>query len=79
MTSVFLIAMLGWLGKDFIDNAAHAGGFVAGVVLGGIAAPFSDRLLGKEKTPAFIYPIAGICGSVLLFGVGKILLIFFGS
>ncbi|MCB1100344.1 MAG: rhomboid family intramembrane serine protease [Verrucomicrobiae bacterium] len=79
VTSVFLIGMLGWLGKDFIDNAAHAGGFVAGVVLGGIAAPFSDRLLGNEKTPAYIYPVAGVCGAVLLFGVMKILLIFFGN
>jgi membrane associated rhomboid family serine protease len=79
VTSVFLIAMLGWLGKDFIDNAAHAGGFVAGVVLGGIAAPFSDLLLGKEKTPAFIYPVAGICGAVLLIGMVKILLIFYGN
>jgi membrane associated rhomboid family serine protease len=75
VTSVFLIGILGWLGKDFIDNAAHGGGFVVGVALGGIVALFDDLLLGKEKTPVYTYAAAGICGAVLLFGAVKVLLV----
>lgn len=79
VVSVILIGMLGWLGKDFIDNAAHGGGFVVGVALGGIVCLFTEPLLGKEKTPGYIYGIAGICGLVLLSGTGKVLMLLFGS
>ena len=79
VTSVFLIGILGWLAKDFIDNAAHTGGFVTGAFLGGITAPFCDLLFGNKKTPAYIYPVAGVCGAVLIFGIVKIVLVLFGS
>ena len=69
--SVILIAILGWLGKNFIDNSAHAGGFLVGVVLGFLVIPFSDRLLGKNRTPTYIYPLAAASGVYLLYGAIK--------
>ena len=72
LRSVVLIAILGWFGSQFIDNAAHAGGFAVGAAIGLIAVPFGDIMFGKQKTPIYIYPVAGVCAVVLLYGAVKI-------
>lgn len=41
LQSIIVVAIFGWLGSGFIDNAAHGGGFAGGVVL----ASLMDRHL----------------------------------
>jgi membrane associated rhomboid family serine protease len=76
--SVILIAILGWVGSGFIDNAAHAGGFATGAVLGTVVAPLGDFLFGKKKTPLYIYPIAAAAAVVLVLGAIKVCRVLFG-
>jgi len=49
--SAIVIAIFGLLGNSFIDNAAHAGGFVGGLILGAVFYK-GLRLASNEARPA---------------------------
>ncbi|MEM9281339.1 MAG: rhomboid family intramembrane serine protease [Verrucomicrobiota bacterium] len=47
--STIVIALFGMLGSQFIDNAAHGGGFFGGVAVGLLAYPFLRLSPGKTR------------------------------
>lgn len=49
--AVFLTALIGILGHRFIDNAAHAGGLVAGMLYAAIVFPKSSSVYRPQSTP----------------------------
>lgn len=70
--STIVVVLYGLLGSSFIDNAAHAGGFVGGGVLGFAVYPWLRLAPERER---FITRVAGSLGIVtLLVAVAKIAL-----
>ncbi len=68
--STIVIAIFGLLGSAFIDNAAHAGGFLGGV---GIGLLFYPRLrLAPEKTHPLLRAASLLCLLGLVAGVAKV-------
>lgn len=65
VTAALLTAYLGLFGFAFIDNAAHAGGFVTGALLGMATVPRDGR------APARIWDMLGVASWVVL-GAGAI-------
>lgn len=65
--TVFAVAVIGLLGISFIDNAAHAGGFLGGVLVGLLISTQEYRLPKKDSNKI---KFAGIVsGLILLLGV----------
>ncbi|MFT4546612.1 MAG: membrane associated rhomboid family serine protease [Verrucomicrobiales bacterium] len=62
--SVLFMAALGWLAKDYIDNAAHAGGFLVGCLL---ALPLSKdvRQLGRYQESGWMKKCGWATAAVL--------------
>jgi hypothetical protein len=54
----------------FIDNAAHAGGFLGGIAIGLVCYP-RLRLGAKEESPLVKW-VARVCAIILLAGVAKV-------
>jgi membrane associated rhomboid family serine protease len=71
LQSTLVVAIFGLLGAAFIDNAAHAGGFLGGVFLGLAGWPWL-RLAPPRVKPAAL-ALAAASGAVLVAGVLKIL------
>ena len=46
---IILTGLIGVLGYKFIDNAAHAGGLVAGMIYAGIVFPKSSSVLRPKS------------------------------
>lgn len=68
--STIVVSIFGILGVQFIDNAAHAGGFLGGLAIGILG--YRWLRLASEGTPPSVR-IAGIaCNLVLLAGVVKV-------
>lgn len=68
--STLVVAIFGLLGSGFIDNAAHAGGFVGGIVLGAAFYPWIR--LAPTKANPFVKVLSGASLLVLLAGFGKV-------
>ncbi|MAS96549.1 MAG: hypothetical protein CMO55_25450 [Verrucomicrobiales bacterium] len=68
--SAIVVTIFGLLGSLFIDNAAHAGGFVGGVVLGLVFYPWLN--LAPERTRLSIRFLGWVSMAVLVAGVVKI-------
>jgi len=68
--ATLVVAIFGALGSAFIDNAAHAGGLLGGLVLGVIFYPWM-RLAPTSTRPVFRV-LSWLSILVLLGGVGKI-------
>lgn len=68
--STIVVSIFGLLGSDFIDNAAHAGGFLGGLALGLVMAP--SLTLAPEKTGLFTRVLSGLSLTVLGLGIAKI-------
>ncbi|MDX1680167.1 MAG: rhomboid family intramembrane serine protease [Akkermansiaceae bacterium] len=73
LAGLLLIAVMGAIGYRFIDNAAHAGGLVTGIVYASIVFPGSSsihrpRILGIDRL------VGGFSGFVLVVGLGFALL-----
>jgi membrane associated rhomboid family serine protease len=69
LSTIFLTAYIGFFGIAFIDNAAHAGGAVAGALLGLFAIPRE----GKSLSPArirFLDAAGWVALAVIFAGVG---------
>lgn len=66
-----VMALLGVVGSSFIDNAAHAGGFLGGVVIGGICWPWLR--LAPKKTRAIVWFFSAISVLILAAASGKVL------
>ena len=68
--STIVVSIFGLLGAAFIDNAAHAGGFLGGLAIGAASYPWLRLAPGKAL------PFASAAGwgaiAVLLAGVGKV-------
>jgi len=69
LAGVFLMGIMGALGMAFIDNAAHVGGLLAGMIYAGIVFPSSTSLhrpesYTKDKVVAIIAGV-GILASAL--------------
>ena len=78
MAGVFLTAVIGLIGYRYIDNAAHAGGLLAGMLYAAIVFPASssphrprttivDRLAGAAAT-IFLIAAAGVAVQKMLAG-----------
>lgn len=70
--STIVVAIFGLLGARFIDNAAHAGGLIGGVVLGILCLPWMRLAPVKTRPPVLFLGWASF--AVLLAGVVKIIL-----
>lgn len=70
--STLVVAIFGLLGNQFIDNAAHGGGFLGGVLLGLFFYPWMR--LAPQKTGFLVRGLSWLSLAVLLGGVGKIAL-----
>ena len=68
--SCVVIAIFGLMGSQFIDNAAHAGGFIGGVVLGELL--YSQLKLVPGSTRKSIGLVSIISVTILLAGVAKV-------
>jgi membrane associated rhomboid family serine protease len=68
--SCVVIAIFGLMGSQFIDNAAHAGGFIGGVVLGELL--YSQLKLVPGSTRKSIGLVSIISITILLAGVAKV-------
>lgn len=68
--SCIVIAIFGLLGSQFIDNAAHVGGFIGGVVLGEVL--YSQLKLVPGSTGKSIRAVSILCVGVLLSGIAKV-------
>lgn len=68
--STIVVAIFGMLGSDFIDNAAHAGGFLGGVALGLVMTP--SLAFAPEKTGLVTRLFSGLSLTVLALGIAKI-------
>jgi len=68
--STLVVAIFGALGSQFIDNAAHAGGLLGGIVLGVLFHPWMR--LAPTSTRPLIRLISWISLVVLVGGVVKI-------
>ncbi len=53
--SCIVVAIFGFLGSDFIDNAAHAGGFLGGVLLGMAVSPWLRLSPPKARPVARVF------------------------
>lgn len=70
LQSTFVVAIFGLLGAGFIDNAAHAGGFLGGLLLGFVLSPWIELAPRKSRPLARLFSAASL--SVLAAGVVKI-------
>jgi len=70
LQSTIVVAIFGLLGSQFIDNAAHGGGFLGGIAMGIL---FYPRLqLAPERTGFAVKLLSWSCLAVLGAGVVKI-------
>ncbi len=62
---VVLLAIIGLVGAEFIDNAAHAGGFLAGFALAFLFARTGTRALpiGGQRLTASFWILAALAGT----------------
>ncbi|MCB1205891.1 MAG: rhomboid family intramembrane serine protease [Verrucomicrobiae bacterium] len=70
LQSTVVMAIFGFLGADFIDNAAHGGGFLGGVLLGGLFYP--RMRLAPESTRPVVRAASILSLAILAAGVGKV-------
>lgn len=68
--STIVVSIFGLLGKDFIDNAAHAGGFLGGVLIG--IAGYRRLRLAPSRSRASTLFAGWVCNALLLAGVIKV-------
>ena len=68
--STIVVSIFGLLGSSFIDNAAHGGGFVGGVVLGMAMSPWMR--LAPTTTRPVVRILSVISLAILVLGVVKI-------
>tara|TARA_R110000850_G_scaffold60079_12_gene138196 strand:- start:4357 stop:5238 length:882 start_codon:yes stop_codon:yes gene_type:complete len=74
--SCIVISIFGLLGSQFIDNAAHAGGFIGGLVLGQIFYPFLQLVPGETRP--LIRGLSVVSLAILAGGIVKIAWEFWG-
>lgn len=74
-TSVLLLAGIGIVGATFIDNAAHLGGFLGGLLLGMILIPKLEGNLPLQVS--FGVRVAGILSLLLIIGCASMVLYHF--
>ena len=63
VTVIALNIVIGWIGREFIDNAAHLGGLFAGILAGSIAGR------GRFEIPLPASPTARAAGALTALGV----------
>ena len=68
--STLVVSIFGLLGNQFIDNAAHGGGLLGGLVLGLLFFPWLK--LAPETTPPFLRGLSWLSLAILMGGVAKI-------
>ena len=69
--SAIVIAIFGLLGNSFIDNAAHAGGFIGGLILGAVF--YNGLRLASNDTGTSVRFISWVCLFFLILGFAKVL------
>lgn len=65
LVGVVLMVVIGFLGMSFIDNAAHAGGLLAGMAYAAIVFPSSTslhrpKMMGRDK-------MVGVLAGIIIF------------
>lgn len=65
LAGVVLMGVIGWFGMSFIDNAAHLGGLLAGMVYAGIVFP-SSVSFHRPETMSKDRVVGALCGIGLL-------------
>lgn len=65
MQATFMMVIFGALGSQFIDNAAHGGGFIVGLLLGIFLVPRSDRVW-EFRAPKIVEGLGWACWAMLV-------------
>jgi membrane associated rhomboid family serine protease len=68
LTSIALMAVLGFVLREYVDNAAHAGGLVAGVVVALLAVRRGPDL--PARPPRWMAVAGALCAGILVAGWG---------
>lgn len=64
MQSLLLMSIFGALGAQYIDNAAHAGGFIMGTLLAVLLIPRTIKVW-EYQTPKWLEMLGWACWLVL--------------
>lgn len=51
LLNIALISLIGFIGSDFIDNAAHGGGLICGLLIGFLLIPAQEKLVQAVPIP----------------------------
>lgn len=72
LQAILIMSIFGALGAKFIDNAAHAGGFLIGSLVGIALVPAAARVW-EFNAPRWLRFAGWACWSVLLLAAGKVI------
>jgi membrane associated rhomboid family serine protease len=75
LISIILVMIIGFSATEIIDNAAHIGGLIAGLILGILLIRKRDNMV-PYKSSGWIKTLGTLCLLILISGIGLLLKLF---